>query len=70
MRNIAQRENFKSSSFVWNKVYLVAFRNTDPLFVFDLEDPTDPNMIWILIIPWYSLYLHPLKYEDGKQYLI
>lgn len=71
IRNIQPNEQFKSSRFIGNKLYLVTFERTDPLFVIDIADVTSPEIIWELKIPWYSTYLHPYAPAlDGKQYLI
>ena len=69
--NIEPGENFKSSRYIWDKLYLVTYQNIDPLFVVDMEDSSNPKIIWELKIPGYSTYLHP--YSDAKngiQYLI
>lgn len=69
--NIEPGENFKSSRYIWDKLYLVTFQNIDPLFVVDMEDITNPKIIGELKIPGYSTYLHP--YSEAKnwvQYLI
>ena len=69
--NIEPGENFKSSRYIWDKLYLVTYQNIDPLFVVDMEDISNPKIIWELKIPGYSTYLHP--YSDAKngiQYLI
>ena len=71
LMNIEPGENFKSSRYIWDKLYLVTYQNIDPLFVVDLEDIANPKIIWELKIPGYSTYLHP--YSDAKnwvQYLI
>lgn len=52
-------EEFKSSRFMWDKLYLVTFERTDPLFAIDLSDAKNPKVMWELKIPWYSTYLHP-----------
>ena len=56
---IAEWETFRSSRFMWDKLYLVTFEQVDPLFVIDLKDNKNPKIIWELKIPWYSTYLHP-----------
>jgi len=43
-----------------NKAYLVTFRQTDPLYVLDLADPTNPELKGELEIEGYSDYLHPI----------
>ena len=54
-----EEEDFKSSRFIWDKLFLVTFKQVDPLFVIDLSDITKPKVLWELKIPWYSKYLHP-----------
>ncbi len=39
--------------------YVVTFRQTDPLYVLDLSNPANPQMVGELKIPGYSAYLHP-----------
>ena len=52
-------EDFKSSRFMWDKLYLVTFKQIDPFYVVDLSDSTKPRVIGELKIPGYSTYLHP-----------
>ncbi len=59
LTNLAPDENFQSSRFIWDKLYLVTFEQIDPLFVIDVSDNTNPKVLWELKIPWYSTYLHP-----------
>lgn len=40
--------------------YVVTFRQTDPLFVVDLAEPTAPKVVGELKIPGFSTYLQPL----------
>ena len=40
--------------------YVVTFRQTDPLYVIDLSDPTAPEVKGELKILGYSAYLHPI----------
>lgn len=71
LMNIEPWEEFKASRYIWNKLYLVTFEQIDPLFVIDLEDSRNPEILWELKIPWYSTYLHPYwSLEDGVQQLI
>ena len=39
---------------------MVTFRETDPLFVIDVANPTAPKVLGELKIPGFSNYLHPL----------
>jgi len=41
------------------RLYLVTFKQVDPLFVISLSDPKDPKILGKLKIPGYSDYLHP-----------
>jgi inhibitor of cysteine peptidase len=59
LENIAPNENLHSARFVGDRCYLVTFQKTDPLFVIDLTDPTEPAILGNLSIPGYSDYLHP-----------
>ena len=69
--NIEPGENFKSSRYIGDKLYLVTYQNIDPLFVVDMEDITKPKIIWELKIPGYSTYLHPYSdAKNGVQYII
>ncbi len=52
-------EQFRASRYIWDKLYLVTFKQTDPLFAIDVADPANPKVLWELKIPWYSTYLHP-----------
>ena len=56
---VAVGEKMYSSRFIGNKLYFVTFRTMDPLFVVDLSDPTNPDVLGELKIPGYSTYLHP-----------
>jgi uncharacterized secreted protein with C-terminal beta-propeller domain len=59
-------ERLYAARFVGNRAYLVTFRVTDPLYVLDLSEPTDPFIVGELAIPGYSDYLQPL----GERWLI
>ena len=61
LNGIARGEDIKSVRFDGDKGYFVTFRQTDPLFVFDLSNPNNPRMEGELKIPGYSSYLHPYK---------
>ena len=59
LENLATGENFHSARFIGNRLYMVTYQNTDPLFVIDLSQPTNPLLLGELIMPGYSDYLHP-----------
>jgi uncharacterized secreted protein with C-terminal beta-propeller domain len=49
--NIEPGEEFKASRYMGDKLYLVTFERTDPLFVIDMEDTKKPKIIGELKIP-------------------
>ena len=57
---IAPGERIYSARFVDNTLYLVTFRQTDPLFVIDLSVPSNPTVRGELTMPGFSSYLHPV----------
>lgn len=59
LTKLAPEETFRSSRFIWDKLYLVTFKQVDPLFAIDLKDQKNPKVLWELKIPGYSTYLHP-----------
>jgi len=56
---VAKGEKMYSSRFIGNKAYLVTYKTIDPLFVIDLSNETNPQILGELHIPGYSTYLHP-----------
>ncbi len=66
LEDLAPGEKIYSARFMGQRCYLVTFRKVDPLFVIDLADPENPEVLGKLKIPGYSDYLHPY----GEDYLI
>ena len=60
LEDLAPGERIYSARFMGEKAYLVTFKKIDPLFVIDLSDPENPEVLGKLKIPGYSDYLHPL----------
>jgi hypothetical protein len=58
--NIAPTEDIRSVRFDGTRGFVVTFKKTDPLFVFDLSDPAKPEILGELKIPGFSTYMHPL----------
>ena len=56
---LARGERIYSARFMGEKIYMVTFKETDPLFVIDASDPTKPTVLGELKIPGFSNYLHP-----------
>ncbi|MBT3285050.1 hypothetical protein HN807_11540 [Candidatus Bathyarchaeota archaeon] len=59
VEGLAVGEQIYSSRFMGDRVYLVTFKITDPLFTIDLSDPENPEVLGALKIPGFSTYLHP-----------
>ncbi len=59
-------EVIRSARFVGDYAYLVTFEITDPFYVLDLADPTDPTVLGELEITGFSSYLQPL----GNDYML
>jgi uncharacterized secreted protein with C-terminal beta-propeller domain len=59
LKNIWSGEQFKSSRYIWDKLFLVTFEQTDPLFAIDVSNSAKPKILWELKIPGFSTYLHP-----------
>ena len=53
-------ERLFATRFDGSKVYVVTYRQVDPLWVVDLSDPARPRIAGELQVPGWSTYLHPL----------
>jgi hypothetical protein len=56
----ARNEQLHATRFDGDRLYVVTFRNTDPLFIVDLADPAAPVLSGELEVPGWSTYLEPL----------
>lgn len=59
LENLAPGERLYSARFMGGRIYLVTFKETDPLFVIDAQNPRKPAVLGELKIPGFSNYLHP-----------
>lgn len=59
VENLARGEQIYSVRYIGPRAYMVTFKTIDPLFVLDLSNPEDPEVLGELKIPGYSDYLHP-----------
>jgi len=59
LENLAPGETIYSARFMGERGYLVTFKQVDPLFVIDLSDPYNPEVLGYLKVTGYSDYLHP-----------
>lgn len=57
-------ERIQAVRYIGDLAYVVTFRQTDPLYVIDLSDPTAPRVAGELKVNGYSAYLHPI--DDGR----
>ena len=57
---LADRETLYATRFDGNSAYIVTFLRVDPLFIIDLQDPSQPKLLSELIVPGWSEYLEVL----------
>ena len=57
---LAKGENLYATRFAGDRVYIVTFLQTDPLWVVDLKDPRNPTISGHLEVPGFSTYLQPV----------
>lgn len=60
LEGLAPGERIYSTRFMGDKVYMVTFKQVDPLYVIDTSNPAKPEVLGFLKIPGYSTYLHPV----------
>jgi inhibitor of cysteine peptidase len=60
LEGLALNERIFASRFIGDMLYLVTFRQVDPLFVINLSDPANPRLVGELKVPGFSAYLHPV----------
>jgi hypothetical protein len=56
--NLGPGETLRAARFSGRRGYVVTFRQVDPLFLFDLANPTAPVVMSELKIPGFSTYVH------------
>ncbi len=56
-------EDLYGVRFLGDTLYLVTFERTDPLYVIDLSNATDPLIAGELSVPGFSDFLHPVNNE-------
>jgi len=56
--NIAKGEDIRSVRFDGDRGFMVTFKKTDPLYAFDLSNPSAPVTLGELKIPGFSTYMH------------
>ncbi|MEM2208078.1 MAG: beta-propeller domain-containing protein, partial [Sulfolobales archaeon] len=61
LRGLAKGERVYSARLMKNVLFLVTFRQVDPLFAIDLSNPEKPAVLGYLKMPGFSEYLHPVS---------
>jgi uncharacterized secreted protein with C-terminal beta-propeller domain len=59
VENLAKGERIYSARFIGDRIYLVTFKQVDPLFVIDASNAKNPKVLGELKMPGFSNYLHP-----------
>jgi hypothetical protein len=57
---LARGEQLHATRFDGNRVYVVTFYQVDPLWIVDLSDPSNPQIVGQLQVPGWSTYIEPL----------
>jgi len=57
---MGEDQRIYSVRYVGDTAYMVTFRQVDPFYVIDFEEPTDPELLGELKLPGFSNYLHPV----------
>ena len=60
INDYGRTEDIRSVRYVGDMAYVVTFKKTDPLFAFDMSEPTNPKQLGELKIPGFSTYMHPV----------
>lgn len=63
IEGIAEGESIYAARYIGDMAYFITYRNTDPLFVADLSDETNPILLGNVEVTGFSDYLH--IYEDN-----
>ena len=61
LEGLAPGERVYAARLIKNVLFLVTFRQVDPLFAIDVSDPENPKVLGFLKMPGFSEYLHPLN---------
>lgn len=57
--NIAPGESIKAARYMGDLAYFITYENTDPLYIADLSESTNPILLGEAKITGFSEYLHP-----------
>ena len=62
--DLARNETIRAVRYQQDRGYVVTFRKTDPLFVFDLADPRKPTVLSELKVSGYATYMHSMDRDN------
>lgn len=60
LTDLAPGEQIYSTRFSGDRIYMVTYKQVDPFFVIDANNPTSPKVLGYLKIPGFSTYMHIL----------
>ena len=66
IEGLAPGERIYSMRFDRNRGYMVTFRQTDPLFTFDLTDPLNPKKAGELKVNGFATYIHLVGQDNTR----
>ena len=64
VRDFAKDEHIEAVRYVKDKAYIITYEQTDPLFIIDLADPEDPDIVGHVKISGFSTLLVPAGEDD------
>lgn len=66
IENIAPSERIYSMRLDGARGYMVTFRQTDPLYTFDLSDPLKPRIAGEIKVNGFATYIHPMGQNNTR----
>lgn len=66
IEGLAPGEKIYSMRFDRDRGYMVTFRQTDPLFTFDLSDPQNPRKVGELKVNGFATYIHLVGQDNNR----
>jgi len=66
IEGLAPGEKIYSMRFDRNRGYMVTFRQTDPLFTFDLSDPLNPKKVGEIHVNGFATYIHLVGQDNTR----
>jgi len=66
IEGLAQGEKIYSMRFDRDRGYMVTFRQTDPLFTFDLSDPLNPRKAGEIKVEGFATYIHLVGQDNNR----